>query len=157
MSSEVGTGMNDDSKCSPPRGPDETIETTSAFRPKFGPDGLIPAVVSDAKSGNVLMFAHMNADALAKTVASGIAHFWSRSRARLWKKGEESGNLLNVREIRTDCDQDVIWLIVDVAGDGVACHTGETSCFYRRLTPNPDAPNGTLLERAPLPDPIGNG
>jgi phosphoribosyl-AMP cyclohydrolase len=109
--------------------PGETIERTARFLPKFGPDGLIPAIVSDAKSGNVLMFAHMNADALAATLASGFAHFWSRSRGRLWKKGEESGNLLKVRDVRTDCDQDVIWIVADVEGDGVACHTGATSCF----------------------------
>ncbi len=129
----------------------ETIETTLSFLPRFGADGLIPAVVTDRLSGDVLMFAHMNEDAMRQTVATGIAHFWSRSRKRLWKKGEESGNLLNVAEVRTDCDQDVLWLIVDVAGDGVACHTGARSCFYRRLASAPDAGQDARLEIAALP------
>jgi phosphoribosyl-AMP cyclohydrolase len=135
----------------------ETIETTLAFLPRFGPDGLIPAIVTDRQSGDVLMFAHMNEEALKQTIASGIAHFWSRSRGRLWKKGEESGNLLNVAEVRTDCDQDVLWLIADVAGDGVACHTGARSCFYRRLASAPDAGTGTRLEIAALPPRTGAG
>jgi phosphoribosyl-AMP cyclohydrolase len=79
----------------------------------------------------MLMVAHMNAEALAATIATGEAHFWSRSRARLWKKGETSGNVLAVRDIRVDCDQDAIWLIADPAGP--ACHTGAASCFYRRI------------------------
>ena len=79
------------------------------------------------------MFAWMNAEALALTLETRVGHFWSRSRSRLWKKGEESGNLLRVSELRTDCDQDVVWLKVSVEGDGVACHTGERSCFYRSL------------------------
>ena len=94
----------------------ETIETTRFFRPEFGPDGLIPAIVTDSASGDVLMFAYMNEDALTQTIASGFAHFWSRSRAKLWKKGDESGNLLKVIEMRTDCDQDVIWISVEVRG-----------------------------------------
>lgn len=114
-------------------GSPDDIENTTTFRPKFASDGLIPAIASDRATGEILMFAHMNADALHLTLETGIAHFWSRSRQKLWKKGEESGNLLNVAEVRTDCDQDVVWLIVDVAGDGVACHTGARSCFYRRL------------------------
>lgn len=140
---------------SPALGPGETIEQTSRFLPKFDPDGLIPAIVSDAKSGNVLMFAHMNSDALAATLETGFAHFWSRSRAKLWKKGEESGNLLKVREVRTDCDQDVIWIIADVEGDGVACHTGAMSCFYRQVAQTPT--NGTILENVALPRPTGRG
>ena len=79
------------------------------------------------------MFAWMNAEALGKTLETGIGHFWSRSRACLWKKGEESGNTLRVRELRTDCDQDAVWLKVEVEGAGVACHTGARSCFYRSL------------------------
>src|SRR3546814_2117727 len=81
----------------------------------------------------VLMVAHMNAQALALTRETGIAHFWSRSRASLWKKGETSGHILNVTEMRIDCDQDAIWVRAEPAGP--ACHTGETSCFYRRITP----------------------
>jgi phosphoribosyl-AMP cyclohydrolase len=115
------------------RGTAAEIEQGLAFQPHFDADGLIPAIVTDAASGEVLMFAFMNADALALTLRTRIAHFWSRSRRKLWKKGEESGNLLQVTEARTDCDQDVVWLRATVAGAGVACHTGERSCFYRSL------------------------
>jgi phosphoribosyl-AMP cyclohydrolase len=121
------------------------IENGDVFQPKFDAGGLIPAIVTDAASGSVLMFAFMNETALRLTLETGIAHFWSRSRNRLWKKGEESGNLLNVAEIRTDCDQDVVWLTASVAGGGVACHTGATSCFYRKLTGTPGAGGGVRL------------
>ena len=106
-------------------------ETGSRLSPKYDANGLITAVVTDAASGALLMVAHMNADALARTLAEGEAVFWSRSRARLWKKGETSGNVMRVREVRIDCDQDAVWLKVDPAGP--ACHTGATSCFYRRI------------------------
>lgn len=106
-------------------------ETGFILNPRYDAAGLITAVVTDAASGDVLMVAHMNAEALALTRSSGEAHFWSRSRQQLWKKGETSGNVLAVREIRIDCDQDAVWLIVDAAGP--ACHTGQTSCFYRKL------------------------
>lgn len=109
----------------------EALEEGLLFAPRFGDDGLIPAIVTDQASGQVLMFAWMNGDALAATLQTSCAHFWSRSRQRLWKKGEESGNVLRVLEMRTDCDQDVVWLVVDVMGDGVACHTKRRSCFYR--------------------------
>lgn len=102
-----------------------------AFNPKYDGAGLITAVVTDRVSGDVLMVAHMTDEALAATQASGEAHFWSRSRARLWKKGETSGNVLRVAELRIDCDQDAVWVIVDAAGP--ACHTGERSCFFRRI------------------------
>jgi phosphoribosyl-AMP cyclohydrolase len=115
------------------RGSASEVETSLVFQPKFDADGLIPAIVTDAVSGEVLMFAWMNAEALTRTIETGIGHFWSRSRGRPWKKGEESGNLLRVGELRTDCDQDVLWLKVSVEGTGVACHTGERSCFYRTL------------------------
>ena len=118
------------------------IEQGLVFQPKFDADGLIPAIVTDAAGGGVLMFAWMNAEALALTIETRIGHFWSRSRNRLWKKGEESGNLLRVVEARTDCDQDVVWLKASVAGDGRACHTGERSCFYRTLPlGQPASPN----------------
>jgi phosphoribosyl-AMP cyclohydrolase len=131
-----------------PRGSKETIESGLAFQPKFDADGLIPAVVTDAGSGEVLMFAWMNEEALALTVETGIGHFWSRSRRALWKKGAESGNLLDVVEMRTDCDQDVVWLRVHVKGDGLACHTGRRSCFYRSV-PLGTAPHSALqLTRA---------
>lgn len=115
------------------RGAAHDIEHGSAFTPKFDTDGLIPAIVSDHDGGAVLMFAFMNAEALTQTLATGQAHFWSRSRGKLWRKGEGSGNLLSVIEMMTDCDQDVLWLRVKVAGDGVACHTGAPGCFYRRV------------------------
>ena len=115
-----------------------------SFAPKFDADGLIPAIVTDAASGAVLMFAWMNVDALALTISTCEAHFWTRSRKRIWKKGEESGNVLKIVEMRTDCDQDALWLSVEVAGNGVACHTGERSCFYR-VIPLGDRPNPALL------------
>lgn len=115
------------------RGTTEEVERGLAFRPRFDAEGLIAAIVTDAASGGVLMFAWMNADALALTLETRVGHFWSRSRRRLWKKGEESGNVLHVAEVLTDCDQDAIWLKVKVAGSGVACHTGAPSCFYRSV------------------------
>jgi phosphoribosyl-AMP cyclohydrolase len=115
------------------RGTPEEVERGLAFRPKFDADGLLAAIVTDAASGQVLMFAWMNAEALALTIETRVAHFWSRSRGRLWRKGEESGNILDVAEVLTDCDQDAVWLKVRVGGDGVACHTGARSCFYRSV------------------------
>lgn len=109
----------------------EAIEETTAFAPKFGPDGLIPAVATDARTGRLLMVAHMNAEALAKTIETGDAWYWSRSRKKLWRKGETSGHIQKVMEIRTDCDQDVVQLIVEQTGP--ACHTDRPSCFYRVL------------------------
>lgn len=106
-------------------------ETGLTLDPKYDASGLITAVATDRTSGEVLMLAHMNAEALEKTVATREAHFWSRSRGRLWKKGETSGHVLRVAEMRIDCDQDAVWLIVDAQGP--ACHTGERSCFYRRI------------------------
>ena len=108
------------------------IEEGLAFTPKFDANGLITAVATDAKSGDVLMVAHMNAEALAKTVASGEAWYYSRSRQALWKKGESSGHVQRVVELRVDCDQDALWLKVEQAGAG-ACHTGRRSCFYRAV------------------------
>ena len=115
------------------RGTKDEIEEGLAFAPKFDADGLIPAVATDADSGEVVMFAWMNADALSRTIATGQAYYWSRSRDKLWRKGEESGNTQRVVELRTDCDQDVILLKVLTAGDGANCHTGRRSCFYRLL------------------------
>ncbi|WP_455271870.1 phosphoribosyl-AMP cyclohydrolase [Rhizobium herbae] len=107
------------------------LESGSAFTPRFDSNGLITAVVTDAGDGTLLMVAHMNAEALALTIETGIAHYYSRSRKSLWKKGETSGNLQSVEEIRTDCDQDALWLKVRVAGHDATCHTGRRSCFYR--------------------------
>jgi len=95
---------------------------------KFGADGLIPAIAQDAASGEVLMVAWMNAEAIAKTIETGEAHYWSRSRKKLWHKGETSGNVQRIKEIRTDCDKDVLLLVVEQVG-GAACHTGFRSCF----------------------------
>lgn len=106
-------------------------ENGTAFLPKYDVNGLITAVVIDSAGKDVLMVAHMNAAALAATRETGKAHFWSRSRGRLWMKGESSGYTLAVREIRVDCDQDALLVIVDPAGP--SCHTGSRSCFYRRL------------------------
>lgn len=97
----------------------------------FDSQGLIPAVVQDAKSGQVLMVAWMNAESLRLTRESGEAHFWSRSRRELWRKGATSGNIQKVCEVRVDCDLDTLLLLVDPAGP--ACHTGEQSCFFRTL------------------------
>ena len=113
-------------------GTDQTErETGSTFLPKFDANGLLSAVAVDAASGEVLMVAFMDAEALAKTRETGLAHFHSRSRGRLWLKGETSGHTLQVAEIRVDCDQDALVLLVRPAGP--ACHTGATSCFYRKL------------------------
>ena len=108
------------------------IEEGLAFLPKFDADGLITAVATDAKSGDVLMVAHMNGEALRKTIASGEAWYYSRSRKSLWKKGETSGHVQRVIELRVDCDQDALWLKVEQEGPG-ACHTGRRSCFYRAV------------------------
>jgi len=107
------------------------LEEDTAFTPRFDANGFVTAVVTDAADGVLLMVAHMNAEALSLTLQTGIAHYWSRSRNSLWKKGETSGNFQQVREIRTDCDQDAIWLKVSVAGHDATCHTGRRSCFYR--------------------------
>ena len=119
----------------------ETVETGTDFAPRFDADGLIVAIAADAGTGEVLMVAHMNGEALARTIATGEAWFWSRSRKSLWRKGETSGNTLSVRELRVDCDQDALLLKVAVAGDGVTCHQGYESCFYRSVPlgeePNP--------------------
>ena len=118
---------------------DQDRETGTALQPKFDAAGLVTGVVSDARTGELLMVAHMNAEAIAQTLASGEAHFWSRSRGALWKKGETSGNVLRVIELRIDCDQDAIWLRAEPAGP--ACHTGARSCFYRRI-----AADGSLVD-----------
>jgi len=106
-------------------------EQGTAFLPKFDAAGLVTAVVTDQASGAVLMVAHMNRQAIDATISTGQATFWSRSRGQLWRKGETSGHVLNVIEIRVDCDQDALWIIANPAGP--ACHTGESSCFYRVL------------------------
>lgn len=111
----------------------EEIEEGLVFAPKFDANGLIPVVTTDAATGEVLMQAWMNEEALARTIASGEAWYWSRSRKELWHKGATSGQIQTVTEIRTDCDQDAIWLKVTPQGDGGCCHVGYRSCFYRTV------------------------
>ena len=109
------------------------IEEGSVFAPKFDAEGLIPVVTTSAKTGEVLMLAYMNEEALTRTIETGEAHYWSRSRGGLWRKGEVSGNTQRIVELRTDCDQDAIWLKVEMPGTEACCHTGRRSCFYRAL------------------------
>ena len=123
MTAEIAALMSNQSK---------DIEEGLVFAPQFGADGLVTAVVTDAASGDVLMVAHMNKDALAKTIATGEDWYYSRSRKALWKKGETSGHVQRVKELRVDCDQDALWLKVEQTGEG-ACHTGRRSCFYRAV------------------------
>ncbi len=107
-------------------------EGGSILSPKFDANGLISAIVSDHATGEILMLAHMNAEALKLTIETGESHFWSRSRQELWHKGATSGNIQKVQEIRIDCDQDAVLLLVKIDGE-VSCHTGARSCFYRRV------------------------
>jgi phosphoribosyl-AMP cyclohydrolase len=115
-----------------PRGSTEQVEESRAFAPKFDADGLVTCVATDASTGDVLMVAHMNAEALQKTIATGEAWYFSRSRRALWRKGESSGHGQRVMEMRVDCDQDAVWIKVEQQGPG-ACHTGRRSCFYRAV------------------------
>ena len=108
------------------------IEEGTALTPRFDASGFVTAVVTDAASGEVLMVAHMNAEALQRTIETGEAWYFSRSRKALWKKGETSGHIQRVVELRVDCDQDAVWLRVEQQGGG-ACHTGRRSCFYRAV------------------------
>lgn len=119
---------------------DADREEGQTFLPKFGPDGLLTCVTLDAGRGDVLMVAHMNAEALAATLRTGVVHYWSRSRGTLWRKGDTSGQTQRLVEMRVDCDQDALLAFVEVGGDGGACHTGRRSCFYRRVEAGPDGP-----------------
>jgi phosphoribosyl-AMP cyclohydrolase len=122
--------MSDKSPFAPP-GAAAELEEGAALTPNFDADGLVTAVATDATSGEVLMVAHMNAEALTKTIATGEAWYFSRSRGVLWKKGESSGHTQRVVEMRIDCDQDAVWIKVEQVGG--ACHTGRRSCFYRAV------------------------
>ena len=117
----------------PQPGDKSQLEAGDQLTPRFDQNGLVTAIVTDWQSGELLMVAHINAEALAKTIETGQSHFWSRSRNKLWLKGETSGTMQQVKEIRTDCDQDAIWLKVTVDGAGATCHTGMKGCFYRRV------------------------
>jgi phosphoribosyl-AMP cyclohydrolase len=122
--------MSDQPPFAPPAAIDD-LEEGLALTPKFDADGLVTCVATDAASGDVLMVAHMNAEALAKTIATGQAWYFSRSRGALWMKGETSGHTQRVVEMRIDCDQDAVWIKVEQVGG--ACHTGRRSCFYRAV------------------------
>ena len=111
----------------------DALEHGRVLAPRFDAAGLIAAIATDADTGEVLMFAWMNAEALAKTLETGEAHYFSRSRGELWRKGATSGQVQQLTEIRIDCDQDAVWLKVRPQGDGGACHTGARSCFYRAI------------------------
>ena len=124
------------------------LEEGLLLTPRFGPDGLVTCVATDADTGALLMVAHMNADSLARTIETGEAWYWSRSRGELWHKGATSGQIQTVEEMRVDCDQDAIWIKVRVAGDGGCCHTGRHSCFYRRVTAGREG-EPAILERVP--------
>jgi phosphoribosyl-AMP cyclohydrolase len=117
-----------------PRGSRRDVEEGESFSPRFDALGLIPAVAVDAATGEVLMLAYMNDQALRLTIATGEAHYWSRSRNELWRKGATSGNRQRVVELRTDCDQDAVVMRVVMEGEGAACHTGRRTCFYRAVS-----------------------
>ena len=137
----------------PTAGDKKTLESNNDLTPRFDKNGLVTAIVTDFKSGELLMVAHMNDEALLKTIKTGQSHFWSRSRGQLWHKGATSGTAQHVQEIRTDCDQDAIWLKVTVGGAGATCHTGMRGCFYRRIEVDGDKIRLVRDEAAPLFDP----
>ena len=112
------------------------LEEGSRLTPRFGPDGLVTCVATDHATGRLLMVAHMSRESLDRSIETGEAWYWSRSRGELWHKGATSGQIQTIREMRVDCDQDAIWIRVDVAGDGGCCHTGRRSCFYRVVEPD---------------------
>lgn len=122
------------------------LEESASFTPRFGPDGLIVCVVRAAEDGEILMVAYMNEEALRLTLETGQAHYWSRSRREIWRKGATSGQTQTVADIRVDCDQDALLLTIEAGGDGGACHTGRRSCFYRRLSQDRAGPRLTFVE-----------
>ncbi|GEQ99033.1 phosphoribosyl-AMP cyclohydrolase [Iodidimonas gelatinilytica] len=140
------TSLSQSISFAPPPADKTALEQGTALTPRFGPDGLIPAIATDHESGMPLMLAYMNAEALALTIKTGVAHYYSRSRQALWKKGASSGHYQDVLEIRLDCDQDAVWLRVHQHGPG-ACHVGHKSCFYRRVS-GQDASTAQLEETA---------
>lgn len=137
-----------------PRADKKAIELGDELCPKFDDNGLIAAAVSDYDSGELLMVGYMNDESLRRTIATGEAWYWSRSRQEYWKKGGTSGQVQKVKEIRTDCDQDAIWLRVKVEGNGATCHVGYRSCFFREVKSNTEGE--VWLQRtevAPVYDP----
>ncbi len=127
-----------------------SIEESTSFTPKFSKDGLLPVIASDAGTGEVLMFAYMNAEALELSVKTGEVHYYSRSRQKIWHKGESSGHTQKIVEMLTDCDQDILLVRVEQKG-GAACHTGRRSCFYRRV--NDDGTTLTIFDSKKVFDP----
>jgi len=125
----------------PPPTDKRALEEGSAFTPKFDANGLIACVTQEAATGEILMLAYMNELALQKTLETGVVHYWSRSRNALWRKGDTSGQVQELVDMRVDCDQDAVLVRVNAGGDGKACHTGRKSCFYRKV-----APDGVLSE-----------
>ena len=121
--------------------------------PRYDANGLVTAMIVDADNNAPLMLAHMNEEALSKTLETGIAHFYSRSRKAIWLKGETSGNILKVQEIRIDCDQDALWISVTISGHGAACHTGRPTCFYRRVVSEDGKTSLEMTGDKPLFDP----
>lgn len=144
--------MTDDAPFPAPGAHDE-LELGARLTPRFDANGLVTAVVTDADSGEVLMLAHMNASALARTIETGIGTYWSRSRKALWVKGETSGNRQRVVELRIDCDQDAVWLRVRVDGHGASCHRGYRSCFYRAVPLGDVGQDLVFAESGPAFDP----
>lgn len=137
--------------CSEPPAPEvkaeveAEVEEGTALMPRFGPDGLITCVATDAETREILMVAHMNAAALARTIETREVWYWSRSRRELWRKGATSGQVQRLVEMRVDCDQDAVLLKVAVGGDGGCCHTGRRSCFYRNVVLDEPTSNGPKL------------
>ena len=120
------------------------VEEGAVFTPRFDANGLVSCIAVDAADGQVLMLAHMNAESLARTLETGEAWYWSRSRGELWHKGATSGQIQRVVEMRVDCDQDAVLIRVAVGGDGGCCHTGRRACFYRRVDYDPATGHATL-------------
>lgn len=127
------------------------LDSGTIFAPRFDASGLITAIAIDVIDNSILMVAYMNAESLQLTMETGIAHYWSRSRACLWKKGETSGNVQEVKEIRTDCDQDVILIKVETQDTGANCHTGRKSCFYRTVKTEADGKNSLVFDDGDQP------
>ena len=129
-----------------PRGDKHDLEEGAAFAPKFDADGLIVCITTEVLNGDILMVAYMNAEALRLSIETGVAHYWSRSRQSLWRKGDTSGQVQTIVEMFTDCDQDAVMLKVEAGGDGKACHTGRRSCFYRKVELGPQGGKLDLAE-----------
>jgi phosphoribosyl-AMP cyclohydrolase len=148
-----GNGMNTNSKISfsSENYSKSELDSSTIFAPRFDDSGLITAIAVDASDNQILMVAYMNAQSLALSLETGIAHYWSRSRSSLWKKGETSGNVQEIEEIRTDCDQDVIMLKVRTRDTGANCHTGRKSCFYRTVVLADDGSTSLVFDEADQP------